>query len=92
LSGVCLEVRPIGWQRDTGARPTWQAEGVQPVVDHAPTHFSALFLEGDKDEMDEWLGPHGLPLHFRPGTQGLYAAEFATANGPVRIPAPDRVA
>jgi hypothetical protein len=53
----------------------------------APSHFTALHLEGDKDELDAWLGPHDLPLHYRPGDRGIYAAEIATADGIVRIPA-----
>lgn len=53
----------------------------------APTEFTALYVEGDRAEMDEWLGPHDLPLHYRRGTRGLYAAELATSRGLVTIPA-----
>jgi hypothetical protein len=52
----------------------------------APTHFTALHIEADEAEMNEFLGPHDLPLRYRPGNGGIYAAEFATADGVVRIP------
>jgi len=57
-------------------------------VGHAtpPFEFSGLYVEGDPEEMQEWLGPNELPLRFRPGSAGLYAVTIATADGEVRLP------
>lgn len=52
----------------------------------APTHFSRLVIEGDPAEMNEWLGPHDLPLTYMDGTRGLVSAEIATARGSVLVP------
>lgn len=52
----------------------------------APSEFSGLYVEGGPREMHEWLGPNDLPLHFRPGSTGLYAVTIATADGEVRLP------
>jgi hypothetical protein len=47
----------------------------------APTHFSQLTISGSESEMQEWLGPHDLPLRFVRGTEGIREARIATANG-----------
>ena len=43
-------------------------------------------LEGDPDEVRDWLGPHDLPLTFVPGTRGLVRAEVQTRDGVLSVP------
>jgi catechol 2,3-dioxygenase-like lactoylglutathione lyase family enzyme len=47
----------------------------------APTHFSQLTISGSELEMQDWLGPHDLPLRFVRGTGGICEARIATVNG-----------
>jgi hypothetical protein len=51
----------------------------------SPTRFSRLTISGSKREMQEWLGPHHLPLRFLPGTRGLCEARIQTAAREVVI-------
>jgi hypothetical protein len=76
----------IDYPRNPGRPERMRSQLVEAAHTSAPTHFTALHIEGDKAEMDEWLGPHDLPLHYRSGSRGIYAADIATANGVVRLP------
>jgi hypothetical protein len=51
----------------------------------SPTRFSQLTISGSQRELEEWLGPHQLPLRFVPGTSGLCEARIETAAGEVII-------
>jgi hypothetical protein len=51
----------------------------------SPTRFSQLTISGSQREMQEWLGPHDLPLRFVRGTRGLCEARIETAAGEVGI-------
>jgi hypothetical protein len=51
----------------------------------SPTRFSQLTISGSQREMQEWLGPHQLPLRFVSGTRGLCEARIETAAGEVII-------
>lgn len=48
--------------------------------------FTRLVVEGDVDELADWLGPHDLPVVVGPGERGLVSAEVATSRGPLTLP------
>lgn len=56
----------------------------------APGRFSELAVGGSRDELDEWLGPHDLPLRFVDGPPGIAAVRIATADGDVELANPPR--
>jgi hypothetical protein len=49
-----------------------------------------LAVGGSRDELDEWLGPHDLPLRFVDGPPGIAAVRIATADGDVELANPPR--
>lgn len=51
----------------------------------SPTRFSQLTISGSKRELQDWLGPNDLPLHFVPGDKGLCEARIETNAGEVVI-------
>ena len=51
----------------------------------APTVFSQLTISCSKSELDEWIGPHDLPLRTVSGSDGLVEALVATADGEVIV-------
>ncbi|HWL35700.1 MAG TPA: VOC family protein [Frankiaceae bacterium] len=61
----------------------WQA--AYDMVGHtcAPGGFARIEVGGDAAELDDWLGPHDLPVAVVDGPPGLRAVHVATANGPV---------
>jgi len=68
-------------------RPTRLREMYERVEhDHAPSTITMLFIEGDADEMGEWLGQNSIPITFREGNWGIYGAEIATQRGPKLLP------
>ena len=36
-----------------------------------PVEFTELTLTGDSDRIEQWLGPHSLPIAVRPGSPGV---------------------
>jgi hypothetical protein len=51
----------------------------------APSAFASLTVGGSRHELDEWLGPHDLPLEHAGGAAGIHAAAIATTAGVVTI-------
>jgi hypothetical protein len=49
----------------------------------APTSFTQLTISGSQRELNDWLGPHDLPLRVVDGNRGLCEARIATATGVV---------
>lgn len=54
----------------------------------SPEGISELTLGGSRDELDDWLGPHDLPLRFVDGDAGIRSVRIATAGGDVVITNP----
>lgn len=48
-----------------------------------PGGFTRIEVGGTKAELDDWLGPHGLPVAFVEGPPGIQAAHIQTARGPL---------
>lgn len=59
----------------------WQAMYERVGHTCAPRGFSELTVGGSKAELDDWLGPHDLPLRFVDGPPGIRAVRIATASG-----------
>jgi hypothetical protein len=59
----------------------WQA--IYDRVGHtsAPAGFAELTISGSRSELDDWLGPHDLPLRFVDGNEGIREARIATSHG-----------
>ena len=45
-------------------------------------------LEGDADELSDWLGVHSLPIEVRPGAAGVTALVLEGASGVVTLARP----
>ena len=54
----------------------------------APAGCSELTLGGSESELNDWLGPHDLPLRFVAGRVGIQGARIATARGEVVLEGP----
>ena len=59
----------------------WQSMYDRVGHTSAPGGFSELTISGSEAEVDEWLGPHALPLRFAPGSSGIVEARVATTYG-----------
>lgn len=51
-----------------------------------PTSFTRLVVEGDAEELLDWIGPNELPVEHVPGSRGLTSAEIGTSYGAVSVP------
>lgn len=63
----------------------WRAVYERVAHTSEPGDFTELTLGGSERELQEWLGPHELPLRFVDGPPGIRQVRFATARGEVAI-------
>ena len=78
----------IDYPRNGDRAGRWDVLREQAGHAVVPNGVTRVVVEGDERELDEWLGPHDLPLTVVPGERGIVTAEVATSRGAVTLPLP----
>jgi len=93
--GTVLRWRMAGIERAVGEPELpWLIEWVDgtsyPGRAESPlgAHIARIELEGDAEVLDDWLGPHALPLELREGHAGITAVVLDGPRGTVTLGRP----
>jgi hypothetical protein len=65
----------------------WDDQGTYPGAANTPVDARVvrIELEGSRAGLDDWLGPHDLPLDVREGTAGIVGVELDGLRGAVTL-------